>query len=680
MVLRDQILLEAQYSEPYIDRDEKNSEGKGYRYIHGGFKHTEIRFSMYFPEASNYRKRFIHFILPITGSEDSSKGLSRIDFALEQGAYFVESNMGGLKSVGESVYKASAAVAQFSRKLAAQIYGEHVPYGYVYGGSGGAFKTVSCVQCTDVWDGSVPLVMGSPMAMPNVFTVRAHAFRILRHKLDQIADAMEPGGKDTVFRDMTEVEKEAFDELSSMGFPKKVWFAHESMKLGALPVFIPMFKQFDPQYFVDFWTIPGYLGADPKGSAVKDRIFYTSKIEDCFVKVHEVTEIENESVKEEAGSENSGAVIKTGVDDAWQNLKGIDLSKFQPWVVLEKMPTEKDYLVGAVLKITSGKFSGRTIPVRYLKENKLYIDEGFNMPELLETIESLRRGDELILDNSDFIAIQTYHRHQVPDGDYPVWDQFKNKDGKPKYPQRSSVVGPMLSYGGSGSIQDGSFHGKMIVVDALMDESAFPWQGDWYKKRVLEQTAGKSDDTFRLWFVENAMHGDHDKEPDTLHVAGYTGAECQALCDLIRWVEKGIEPSKNSIYKYEDGQITVPQSGYHRGGIQHSVVLTANGERSVTVVRDESITFEATIEIPEGTGHVTSVAWSFDGRRDFPIQSLPDAIKAVDTGYKVQQMYSFERPGTYFGVVSISVERDGNRNKPYTQIKNLDRVRIIVKE
>ena len=61
------------------------------------------------------------------------------------------------------------------------MYGGHRPYGYVYGGSGGAFKTMSCFENRiDVWDGAVPFVHGSPISMQNLFTVQAHAIRILR--------------------------------------------------------------------------------------------------------------------------------------------------------------------------------------------------------------------------------------------------------------------------------------------------------------------------------------------------------------------------------------------------------------------------------------------------------------------------------------------------------------------
>ena len=80
------------------------------------------------------------------------------------------------------------------------MYGEHRPYGYAYGGSGGGYRTIGGAEnTTGVWDGVVPYVIGSPMAIPNMFTVRMHAQRILRHRLDRIVDAVEPGGSGDMF-------------------------------------------------------------------------------------------------------------------------------------------------------------------------------------------------------------------------------------------------------------------------------------------------------------------------------------------------------------------------------------------------------------------------------------------------------------------------------------------------
>ncbi len=70
-------------------------------------------------------------------------------------------------------YRVNAEAAKFSRVVAAEIYGPHRTYGYLYGGSGGAYQTVTSAEMTTgVWDGFVPYVMGSPQSIPNCFTVR----------------------------------------------------------------------------------------------------------------------------------------------------------------------------------------------------------------------------------------------------------------------------------------------------------------------------------------------------------------------------------------------------------------------------------------------------------------------------------------------------------------------------
>ena len=97
----------------------------------------------------------------------------------------------------------------YSRVLAAEMYGEHRPYGYVFGGSGGAYRTMACIENNPgVWDGAVPYIHGTPMSMPSMFSVQAHAMRILRHQLPQIVDAVEPGGSGDMYAGLTVEERE----------------------------------------------------------------------------------------------------------------------------------------------------------------------------------------------------------------------------------------------------------------------------------------------------------------------------------------------------------------------------------------------------------------------------------------------------------------------------------------
>ena len=194
-----------------------------------------------------------------------------IEFAVDSGAYLVESNLGRPNPFpGDDPtmagYRASAAVARYSRVLAAEMYGEHRPYGYVYGGSGGGFKTISCFEnTTDVWDGAVPFVIGTPMSMPNVFSVQAHAMRLLRDKFPDIVDAIEPGGSGDMYAGLTVEQREALAEVTRMGFPPRSWFDVERVARGYTacgPCSPTTSSSCDPGYFDDFWTVPGYLGAD----------------------------------------------------------------------------------------------------------------------------------------------------------------------------------------------------------------------------------------------------------------------------------------------------------------------------------------------------------------------------------------------------------------------------------
>src|SRR5262249_46029687 len=189
---------DAQFSGATIDIDEWRDEPVRHRYVHGTFDGTDTKFSFYFPPPERYEGRFFEPLRPMSGIEFAATigmlyGVAgSIEFAVDSGAYLVESNLGRANPFpGEdwslAGYRASAAVARYGRGLAAQMYGEHRPYGYIYGGSGGSLKTLAGFESApDVWDGAVPFVMGIPQSMPNTFSSQALAMRILRDKFPQI--------------------------------------------------------------------------------------------------------------------------------------------------------------------------------------------------------------------------------------------------------------------------------------------------------------------------------------------------------------------------------------------------------------------------------------------------------------------------------------------------------------
>lgn len=282
----------------YFDADETRrrvlADGRvlPYRYVHGGIREKAIKFIFCFPPKESYQGRFFQYLSPFPGPDEELASLDKtgeddkIAFCLLHGAYYVESNMGsasmfGGKSDATLCYKASAAAAEWSRKVAMEYYGCSRPYGYVHGGSGGGYKTMACIENTNAWDGAAPYVIGSPYSLPNTVTMHVKGQRVLRHVFPRIFDAIDAGGSGDMYEGLTTDEADTLRELTAMGIPPRAWY-FESRGLfldGSTPVLLPGIKAKDPSYFDnDFWTVPGYEGADPNSTAYRDRLVFTGTI------------------------------------------------------------------------------------------------------------------------------------------------------------------------------------------------------------------------------------------------------------------------------------------------------------------------------------------------------------------------------------------------------------------
>lgn len=58
------------FQAPYVDVDEWRDKPVRHRYVHGGFKGTDTRFSFYFPEKTKYEGRFFQYITPVPDNEN----------------------------------------------------------------------------------------------------------------------------------------------------------------------------------------------------------------------------------------------------------------------------------------------------------------------------------------------------------------------------------------------------------------------------------------------------------------------------------------------------------------------------------------------------------------------------------------------------------------------------------
>lgn len=660
-----------EYEKPYIDIEEYREKPVRHKYIHGGFEGTNVKFALYFPKNEEYKNRFFHKVSPVQGDENAAQyednGIE-IAFAVTSGSYFVESNMGGMTLDPTLIWKSSSQVAEYSRVIASRLYGNHRPHGYIFGGSGGSFKTIGCISNTEgVWDGAVPFVSGAPYSMPNNFTIRVHAKRILEKKLPQIIDAIEPGSNVSMYEGLNQEEKEALEEFIHMGFPPKTIFSLDLIGAGALPVLTPAIRMMDPTYYTDFWTLPGYLGSDRKSSASRARIQHKTKI--TCLHLPSVSEIH----------EKQGY---SGVDDAWKSLQ-INLGN-ENLIKIETYPQGEIYLGnGSVLLIETGEAAGQTIPIGTFNDGVVTVGISLSADFLLDTLSKIKIGDEVILDNSDYLALQTYHRHQLPpvgDGYIPWNDIFRDENGEPKFPQRQLPfsVGPYLTQNGGGMVDPGYFKCKAIMVGCLMDESAVPWQQDWYRKQIENKRGDKVDEYFRLWYVENAMHGDSEHKYDDLHVVPYMPVVHQALLDISDWVEKGIEPQENYVYSIIAGQVEIPVRANDRKGIQPSVELLVNGGLRADIKPGEAAKFTAEIELPENTGEIISAKFDFDKSGRFLSVASLNFTDGSRTKATIETEYIFHEVGTYFPVLFVTAGRYGEKTNEFARPVNLARVRVVV--
>jgi hypothetical protein len=253
-----------------------------------------------------------------------------------------------------------------------------------------------------------------------------------------------------------------------------------------------------------------------------------------------------------------------------------------------------------------------------------------------------------------------------------VWNQFLGADGKPLYPQRTMLLGPMFTKGAAGSIPTGRFEGKMILVESLWDREAWPWNADWFRRQVESYMGSSTREHLRIWLVDHALHG----APEYLtRTVNYTPVLQQALRDLSAWVEKCVAPPSSTAYQVQDGQVIVPSTAQERGGVQPVVDLKVNGGVRQDIHAGDVVTFTGTISVPQGAGSLVAAQWDFDGKGTFPVTSR---IAKGARQATVTVSHRFDTPGTFFPALRGVSQRQGDERTPFARIQNLGRVRIVV--
>ncbi|HEX7853689.1 MAG TPA: hypothetical protein VF503_08355 [Sphingobium sp.] len=670
------------FNQPYIDVDEWRETPSRHRYVHGGFKGTEARFLLHLPPKEQYQGRFFQHNTAIPTSELQAGaifGNSFESFCFDSGAIAVVTNQGGFTNIAQvgsdaidpaiGSYRVAAATAMYVRTLAAQMYGPHRTYGYAFGGSGGAYRTLACAENTDAWEGVVPFIHGNAHAWPNSYAGRARAQRVLKAKMAHIADAIEPGGGD-IHAGLTPAERDVLDEVTKLGFPVRTWVFNEAMGIGPLTVLFQGIQTLDPEYFELFWKTPGYLGHDDPAAFTDVRVQHRVKVKRVIL-------------SSEAAAAGLQAPRGKGTDAdpdlAWRTFQADYGAPLPVAIELEAMPPSGSFLDMANINILSGPSAGKWIVLGGLKNNIATFQFSPAGGSLRDITDRIRPGDEVQIDNSNILAYETYYRHALLTPDYYVDNQFRKADGTPLYPQRPKLIAFELMKGATPTLPVGKFGCKMIVVQNLTDWDAHAWYADHYRSKVRQNLGARFEDRYRLYYTDHATHG---PMPDPTRVIDFSGVLQQALRDLAAWVEKGVTPPGETSYRVDNGQVVVAPTAATRKGLQPVVTLRANGGVRAEVKAGEPVTFTAVIETPPGCGSVVSAEWAFETGpevSDIRDNRFTVSEKIVPGSHvTLSRSHVFTKPGTYFPALLTHAQRKEAIKSGFARVANLGRVRVVV--
>ena len=635
------------FGPPFVDIDEHRTEPFPHRYVHGGFKDTDTRFSFYFPPKEQYGGRFFQMLEGGSGGNEhtlstpmNSIGLGHpvLEMAFkEAGAYVIESNQGhlgndlsGLKGDPSILgYRASKQCARFARELAREMYGMAPHHGYVSGGSGGGYRTWLCMENSDgVWHGGVPYVISTE----GIVTLSAHAYAIegLGEGLAGVIDAAEPGGSGDPFAGLTFHQRDAVAVLYRAGWGRG---AETQLRRELIWGFaMQTLRDDDPAYFTDFWTERGYAGAD-NPELVGSRLVNTKATVKRTLKNTEIAD--NPITRFAPGDHTLGIVVDY---------------------------PEPGKLFFAEAAIVSGAAKGRKLFIGGVA-GEVLTPFHVGAPDLFDGVNL---GDEIVFDNRDFVAFCHYWMHGGVTPEQPALgvDGVSIYPVRPRYRQGELHIADVTA----------TFAGKMIQCASTLDSNVFSPTA--YERLLRERLGDRADDQYCMWWMENASHSPpHIHRSDLAfqtRLIAYTGYINQALRDVVAWVEDRVAPVYQHYDFSRDNALLLPPTARERGGIQPVVSLQANGGDRAEVRTGGGVTLSAYAEVPPKGGVLVTAEWDFDMTATWPqteeTAGVSDRIKAVVT-------HAYTKPGTYFPCFRVGSKRKGVTGPP---VYNLARARVVV--
>jgi hypothetical protein len=679
------------FGSPYIDVDEWRETPHPHRHVHGGFAGCDTRFAFYFPAIEEWQGRMY---MPLEGAhaghEDAFGGMmgeliGGLGLTVRLGGYMAESNMG---HIGDDIdpkggddptlygWRAAAETGRFSKHVAAQVYGSAPHHSYVWGGSGGGRRSPLVLEnAPDVFDGALPFMGGGDVrpfpateriqgAQVMSFACMFNVHRLLRDpaKSLRLIDAMQPGGSGDPFVGLSSHEREELASLYKQGFPigDEFMMFTPMGQIWLWTSIADLLVEQDPDYFTNFWTMPGYIGHDSPEVVLPDVIDVITTVQRV------ITARDLLSDPAFAGDEYLLMRTMAGI------MSGDEATIDAPYA-LEITGLPDGYRLGAGLRMVSGNAKGRQLYCIGTAGN-LFAGDGHGEANL-ERFNGVLAGDEVHVDNRKFLAFCYFHRHHIMSE-----SQFDGlrMAGRPIYPQHPvPLMSPLM-----GVSYTGHFEGKLLWIHHTHDSSLWPSQGIIYEGATKQaQGAEGAAQRFRLQWTENAEHIGPAFLPSSplrasnTWLVDYTPIIEQGLVDLARWVEEGVAPAATN-YTYQDGQVHLPARAADRGGVQPVITVTADGATRADVSIGATVTLRVDAESPAAGGTIVSVVWDFDGKGTFPFSH--GEIDGTKTEVSLTTSHAYDAQGTYVATALVTSQREGDVSASHRRLQNLASARVVV--
>ena len=592
------------------------------------------------------------------GQHPTGGGVVDNRMAFINGAFSVNWMSAGVPNSVAS-HRHEAAATKVAKAYANKLYGNTAKiYSYFWGCSGGGIVAMAAAEnVTGVWDGvQVQCTGPTGVSTYHSFHWQAHyTMAVPKAKQDAIAAAAVPGGTGDIYAGLNDEEKSVLNEFLAAGYPLAVIGNHFP---NLVPLVDPIdIRLADPTYEEDFWSKPGYAGSNPPH-------YLTAAKVDGWATIADITR------------DAAGTPVAVRFDPATLPPLGtIGTNYLEYWVYSGDGKTRLVDPIRADGAPTENKrrfsLQGTLDPATATLALTGTIRDAFggaapitNSPLLLG---ALKVGSRVRVNNRFILAMYYYPRYSNIAGNHS-YDQYRNADGSPKYPQRPdlSVLTHSNYRTSGGRIETGAIKTKVMILEGMDDNLSWPIFNASYYERV-QRTLGpaKAEQMVRFYLHDHGRHAQG---------AGQPGIFQQSMQDLMAWAEKGVAPPPSTQYTIRNGQVVPAVRAADRHGLQPVLSLTANGAARAVVGVNQTVKLAANLEMPPRTGKIVTYGWVIDGK-DEAATVVAKPVPQIDVAREI----SFATPGTYTVRLNVSGQRNGlAAPADQTLVQNFKEVRVVV--